>query len=118
MTRTLAVLALALAAPASAPAVLAQGGPAQLCIYQGPSQKPATTPSSVPVWKVTTSGEASTSAPATQAAKVKWAFKVKQDFGQPFSNINKARFLATNCSFTGTPFRPKYVCWVTAQPCN
>jgi len=72
----------------------------------------------VPIWTVTTSGEGTTSSSATQDGKTKWSYKVKQDFGQPFSYVTKARFLNVNCGFTGTPFRPRYICWVTAQPCN
>lgn len=118
MIRTFSALLLAAAVTASAPAAMAQGGANQLCIYQGPTQRSATTPSSVPIWKVTTSGQGTSSAAATQDGKMKWSYKVKQDFGQPFSNVGKARFLHVSCSSTGSPFTPKYVCWVTAQPCN
>lgn len=118
MIRSFAGLALAIAATASAPAALAQGSPNQLCIYQGPTQRPAATSSSVPIWKVTAFGEGSTSSSATQAGKIKWSDKAKQGFGQTFSYINRARFVNVSCSFTGTPFKPKYICWVSAQPCN
>lgn len=117
MTRTLAAFALALAATASAPAALAQGGTPKLCIFQPGTPMPTST-SGMQRLYLSEQADGQNNSNATYNAKYKWSAKASQLYGQGYSNFSYAIFPVTTCRNTGNFFQPKTTCTVKAQPCN
>lgn len=117
MIRSIGGLALAIAATASAPAVLAQSGPPKLCIFQPGTPMTASTPGVQRLY-LSEQADGQNNSNATYNAKYKWSGRANQLYGQGYSNFNYAMFPVTTCRNTGNFFQPKTTCTVKAQPCN